>query len=733
MEHHTKDKKPLNTILYTKEWSAHDFYGDYHFSRIKNKHPIPGTQIQVEREHRSRKEEDVKRFEKDYEDRLTQNSRRLNLKKKTAEFTTRIHLDTIIGQPMKKSEEIMNKNEISINKKPNYPDSDLQISRFMKNVSLGRSHYVSFAVTTGYQSINYPDPEFGHTALHIAASKGYPEVVHELVKYKADPNVKNRLGNFPVHEAWMFWKHDARQAEREEQQSKTLEIIRHLLSYGANPDAMQQDGNTILHIAARLGTVQIVKCILGFKGDHCALNKDKMTPIDVAIKYNQVETVRLLESWSIIKMELVHVDFNIQWRHFLSNLSAVISTDKPAEKILFELNMQDNLRRQQQTENASGGKPSILLEDPLLKSAYDDMMKHKKEEELKQQAAYIEASNAHKTAKKSDWQVSLASFASKAPKKPPLSEKEIYYNRLIERNKVKSAGSITNADGLGNTLTFENLTQTVITNSICRPVSEMRNRRLNRAKNVAMDGKFEFFTERPCTSSPFLYSKRKSDAPLIDTEEEHSMMRYLSTPNTLRERVVESYNKELENRKDIYRSETFDFKISRFGAYESASKYEPLNERQELFSKLFAKNSDSNIIRQELSGITEVKESTRGTKVDMVNDLRSRFVERDLLPPPIEENFQAVILAKIQQDQKAESEAAILKELEEAKEEEHRNSMDELGGSATAEVSLTSERIRERNKVLNPPKVNYGHGRLKSTHMLKADLQYPWEPRLLLM
>mgnify|MGYP002048577851 CR=1 FL=1 len=54
----------------------------------------------------------------------------------------------------------------------------------MKNVSLGRSHYVSFAVTTGYLSINYQEPSLQNTALHIACQKGSEKTVLELLKYK---------------------------------------------------------------------------------------------------------------------------------------------------------------------------------------------------------------------------------------------------------------------------------------------------------------------------------------------------------------------------------------------------------------------------------------------------------------------------------------------------------------------------------------------------------------------
>ena len=87
------------------------------------------------------------------------------------------------------------------------------------------------------------------------------ETVEELLKYKADPDVKNKLGFFPIHEAWMFWKkkHDGEKyrtrEEREKQEEDTTTIVKHILSYKGYVDAQDIDGNTALHVACRLGSV----------------------------------------------------------------------------------------------------------------------------------------------------------------------------------------------------------------------------------------------------------------------------------------------------------------------------------------------------------------------------------------------------------------------------------------------------------------------------------------------
>jgi hypothetical protein len=79
------EKHYVHTILYSKDWTAHDFYGKYHINRMKNEAPIPGTQVMIEKKHKEEKEKDIKRFEKETEERIIANKRRLLIKDKTSE------------------------------------------------------------------------------------------------------------------------------------------------------------------------------------------------------------------------------------------------------------------------------------------------------------------------------------------------------------------------------------------------------------------------------------------------------------------------------------------------------------------------------------------------------------------------------------------------------------------------------------------------------------------------
>lgn len=91
---------------------------------------------------------------------------------------------------------------------------------------------------------------------------GHAQTVEELLKYKADPDLKNKLGYQPIHEAWQFWmkKHNGERCrtkdEREKQEETTFVILKHILSYKGFVDAQDIHGNTALHIACRLGSSQ---------------------------------------------------------------------------------------------------------------------------------------------------------------------------------------------------------------------------------------------------------------------------------------------------------------------------------------------------------------------------------------------------------------------------------------------------------------------------------------------
>lgn len=87
------NKNKINHVYeYSKDWTAHDFYGKYHLNQIKNQIPIPGTQIKLEQEHKEKKLIDIKRFENERELKKIETQKLMDLKKQTSEVKLSFYL-----------------------------------------------------------------------------------------------------------------------------------------------------------------------------------------------------------------------------------------------------------------------------------------------------------------------------------------------------------------------------------------------------------------------------------------------------------------------------------------------------------------------------------------------------------------------------------------------------------------------------------------------------------------
>lgn len=302
------------------------FYTIDHLSKFTNKETsLPGTQVRVERDYASMKAQQAKDYEDSIAARTKRTNEKLRVKGESAEMNTRIYFDTIVGQPMDQAEDILNERDHLLNDRVIVQDGKKDIDKFFKNIALGRHHFVGFAASAGFKSLSYAEPDFGNTPLHIAVKKGHVATTEELLKYKADMDAVNRLGNRPLHEAWFFWKTHALRTreERLAQEATTCDLLLKLLSYGACPDSQDQSGQTALHIAARLGPTKAVTILLSFQANAQLRTRAGLTALDVAAKHCQEESFKLLQAWSLISHQLVQLDFHGIWHKFLKDYSQV--------------------------------------------------------------------------------------------------------------------------------------------------------------------------------------------------------------------------------------------------------------------------------------------------------------------------------------------------------------------------------------------------------------------------
>jgi hypothetical protein len=108
------------------------------------------------------------------------------------------------------------------------------------------------------------------------------ERIKKRLEEGADPNIRDRDGNTPLHFA---------------ASKGCAEVARLLLEHGADPNAQDKSGETPLHLAASGGHVDIVRLLLEHGADPTVKNKDGDTPLDLARRRGHREVVSLIEEF----------------------------------------------------------------------------------------------------------------------------------------------------------------------------------------------------------------------------------------------------------------------------------------------------------------------------------------------------------------------------------------------------------------------------------------------------
>ncbi|CAL5016760.1 unnamed protein product [Urochloa decumbens] len=151
----------------------------------------------------------------------------------------------------------------------------------------------------------------GRTALHVAALRGYEDIVRFLIQRGANVNSIDKFGNSPLLLALrsghdrvtsLLAKHGA--ALNLEDAGGYLcrvvtdgkiDLLRRLLSYGVDPNCKNYDQRTPLHIAAALGLHLVAGMLIDFGADVQAKDRWGNTPLDEGRRCSSKPLVRILE------------------------------------------------------------------------------------------------------------------------------------------------------------------------------------------------------------------------------------------------------------------------------------------------------------------------------------------------------------------------------------------------------------------------------------------------------
>src|SRR2546428_1963279 len=115
----------------------------------------------------------------------------------------------------------------------------------------------------------------GDTALHMAAAAFRRPIAELLVAHGADWRAKNRRGAQPLHYAA-----DANHWDPAAQ----AETIAYLISVGADPNAVDNDGVAALHRAVRTRSLAAVRALLDGGANARQKNKAGSTPLHLAVQ-----------------------------------------------------------------------------------------------------------------------------------------------------------------------------------------------------------------------------------------------------------------------------------------------------------------------------------------------------------------------------------------------------------------------------------------------------------------
>ena len=355
---------PVEPLKYHREWDVPDLFGKYHVNRFGNKeHAIPGTAVIKDMEHIKKKADDVRKFNDTLEKRAMRMRGRKPIIKQKSEFAVKSYLHSILDEPIREVTETTQEAFQWSQRPLPKGDTEKERRRWIKNMKKGNGNYVGWACTSGYVAIDYQNPEDGKHGLHYGVEQGNLQQVELLMKFKADADLRDHLGYFPINCAWRFWKKYNRQEKRDPQEKLTCQILHTILSYGGSPDRQQQNGNTPLHTAAQYGPLRALFILMGFKANPNIPNKKGMLPVDVAVKYGNHDFAKMLRMWDATLEQLTDNDFQQTWKDFVKDTLREISTERTAEEMLFEVQMKEGVKALNKH-----GEEDFKLDDPLLRS-----------------------------------------------------------------------------------------------------------------------------------------------------------------------------------------------------------------------------------------------------------------------------------------------------------------------------------------------------------------------------
>lgn len=156
----------------------------------------------------------------------------------------------------------------SVKKSDTSPERIVGVERFCRTVRQGQVETVSLLLHKRRTDVNALD-KHGYSPFHWAALEGNLEIMTMLLDNGADLEFRTGKGSPPLHlAAWRYILNGKREAKGlPVEKIETLDALALLLDRGANADAVNAVGYSLLHIAAMNDEVEIMCLLLGKDAD----------------------------------------------------------------------------------------------------------------------------------------------------------------------------------------------------------------------------------------------------------------------------------------------------------------------------------------------------------------------------------------------------------------------------------------------------------------------------------
>ncbi|MDR3646812.1 MAG: ankyrin repeat domain-containing protein [Candidatus Babeliales bacterium] len=132
----------------------------------------------------------------------------------------------------------------------------------------------------------------GETYVHIAAAIGDVGIAHKLITNGAAINLPDKKGNLPIHFAATYARNNCIS----------------LTSNKETLNAINMLGNTALHQAAGKPNEIAIRMLIGFGANTQLKNRDGLTPLLVAVNYDQLENLNILFPDAMERNKKTHRD-----------------------------------------------------------------------------------------------------------------------------------------------------------------------------------------------------------------------------------------------------------------------------------------------------------------------------------------------------------------------------------------------------------------------------------------